>query len=95
MSEIKEQIVERLRNGVCVAPSLTGDGFHIDIPATHAKLTEAADRIVMLEKALESAVSILRGEIGSGWAERNEADWLIIDAALNATPQDGKGGEEW
>lgn len=37
----------------------------------------------VLRIALERAVAILDGELGSSWGDRNQADWTIIDAALS------------
>lgn len=47
-------LVERLRDGIVVAPSLTGGGSHIDIAATEAMLSEAAAEISRLRDALKA-----------------------------------------
>lgn len=44
-------------------------------------------RSIMLEKALESAVSIIRREVSDGWVERNETDWTVVAAALTRSPE--------
>ena len=64
----------------------SGHQAKINLVDAGRRATKAEARIAVLEKALESAVAILRGEVGSGWAERNQHDWEIIDAALTQEP---------
>jgi len=55
MSDPKEvaDLVATLSEGIAVSPSLTGDGSHIDIPATEAKLQRAASTLQSLSADLD------------------------------------------
>ena len=46
-------ISAKLREGVCVEAGITS-GYHVDLPATHRLMSEAADEIDRLRNALYS-----------------------------------------
>lgn len=47
----------------------------------HCRCHQTDEQVLRI--ALERAVAILDGELGSSWSDRNQADWEIIDAALS------------
>ena len=114
MSEIKEQIVERLRARVAeeadeyaadaaeaIERGERPDLWDRDVTVPVGWLIEAADRIEVLERERTNLIETKRTleEALRPFAEA-PADWTIYTVnaarlALNATPQDGKGGEEW
>lgn len=69
-------LVERLRAGICVAPSLTGDGSHIDIPATEALLREAAAQLAAANLRAELAQEAEDEAKDSFWAIYPE--WVAL-----------------
>lgn len=79
-------IPARLREGVCVEAGVTS-GHHVDLPATHRLMSEAADEIDRLRDALYS--------ISNAGAHGHFFNWrkLLIGcedrarAALAATPK--------
>ena len=102
MSEIKEQIVERLREAcrdysgeMIVRGSTPRYEVHCDL------LYDAADRIEALERERTNLIETKRTlEEALRPFATSPDDWTVdtVNAArlaLNATPQDGKGGEEW
>lgn len=67
---------------------LTGNGHGaLGLSAEQAQAIQTANTNLIasapdLLEALKRAVAILDGELGS-WGDRNQADWMAIDAALS------------